>query len=296
MANNIVEISSQPPLVSVLITAYNREAYLADAIESAVQSTYQNLEIIIVDDASTDATVEIAKKYARQDSRVRLYINQQNIGDYPNRNKAAGYAKGDFLMWVDSDDIIYNESIEKCTNLMVQHPEVNFGIYYRIPTSKDAFTLDSKTALYQHFFETPYLMIGPGGTIIRREYFEKIGGFPEKYGPANDMYFNLKAACYSVVLMIPFEIYFLRKHPGQEINNAYNYLYNNYRYNRDSFDELELPLSKNEIKWLHRKNKRRFLVNIIKYFFRTGDLIKTRFAINQASYRLRDALEGIFHL
>lgn len=283
------------PLVSIIITAYNREKYLSEAIESVINSTYQNLEIIISDDASKDGTVSIAKIYAQKDSRIKLYVNQLNTGDYPNRNRAAGFATGVFIMWVDSDDIIFKESIEKCIGLMLKHTEVNFGTYYRIPTGKAAFVLDSPTALHQHFFEIPFLMIGPGGTVIRRSYFEKIGGFPEKYGPANDMYYNLKAVRYSNTLMIPFEIYHLRKHSGQEINNSYSYLYNNYRYNRDSFDELDLPFDSNSIRWLHKKNKRRFLVNIIKFFLRTGNISKTSYAIRQATFTIKDALDAIFH-
>ncbi len=282
------------PLVSILMTAYNREIFLAEAIESVLASTYQNLEIIIVDDASKDNTVKVAKTFANKDARIKLFVNEKNLGDYPNRNKAASYATGEYIMIVDSDDIIFKDSIAKCISLMKQHPDVHFGTYYRLP-AKDPFVLDSKTALRRHFFETPYLMIGPGGTVIKRDYFEKIGGYPEIYGPANDMYFNLKAARHTSVLMIPFKIYSIRKHPGQEINNAYSYLYNNYRYNRDSFNELDLPIDKKSIQWLHKKNKRRFVMNMARYFFKTGNIEKIRYAIRQASFTFKDAVEGIFH-
>lgn len=282
------------PLVSVLVTAYNREAYLAEAIESVINSTYKNLEIIISDDASRDGTVAIARDYAAKDSRIRLYINEKNLGDYPNRNKAAGYATGEYLMSVDSDDMIFKNSIEKCVGLMEDNPGVQFGTYYREPAAHP-FVLDSATALHRHFFEKPYLMIGPGGTITRRKFFEEIGGYPEIYGPANDMYFNLKAATKTPVLMIPSELYFIRKHPGQEINNAYGYLYNNYRYYRDAFNYLDLPLEEQELRWLQKKNKRRFVHNIIKYFLATGNFSKTRYAVRQASFSFKDALGGIFH-
>ena len=63
------------PLVSVLMTAYNREKYIAEAIESVLASTYTNFELIIVDDCSTDKTVEIAKSYEVKDNRIKVYIN-----------------------------------------------------------------------------------------------------------------------------------------------------------------------------------------------------------------------------
>ena len=96
--------SSQPPLVSVLMTSYNREKYIGLAIESVLNSTYQNWELIICDDCSSDGTVEIAKSFAKKDARIRVYINERNLGDYPNRNRAAQYAVGTYLKYVDADD------------------------------------------------------------------------------------------------------------------------------------------------------------------------------------------------
>src|SRR5260370_37746092 len=95
----------EKPLVSVLMTAYNREKYIAQAIESVLASTYTNFELIIVDDRSTDYSVEIARGYERKDKRVRVHVNEKNLGDYPNRNKAASYAVGKYIRYLDSDDV-----------------------------------------------------------------------------------------------------------------------------------------------------------------------------------------------
>lgn len=90
-----------PPLVSILMTAYNREKYIAEAIESVLASTYTNFELIIVDDCSADRTLEIAKSYEEKDKRIKIYINEKNLGDYPNRNKAASLAKGVYLKYLE---------------------------------------------------------------------------------------------------------------------------------------------------------------------------------------------------
>jgi glycosyltransferase involved in cell wall biosynthesis len=282
------------PLVSVLMTAYNRQEYIAPAIESVLNSTYRNFELIISDDASTDSTVAIAHQYAAKDERIKVFVHEKNIGDYPNRNRAAGYSVGFYLMHVDSDDILFEKSIQQCVELMKQYPAVHFGTYYRDPATAP-FVMASEAALRRHFFETPFLMIGPGGTIIKRCYFNEIGGFPEKYGPANDMYFNLKASRFSDILMIPWTLFFLRRHPEQESMNMYSYLYNNYKYNRDSFNELDFPFKKKELEWLRKKNCRRFLFNIIKFFWKTKDFQKTKFAMKQASFGARQILAGIFN-
>jgi len=282
------------PLVSVLMTAYNREQYITEAIESVLKSMYKNFELIIVDDCSSDNTVEIARKYEAQDPRVKVYVNEKNLGDYPNRNKAASYATGEYIMHVDSDDQIFGDGIEKCVTAMVQHEQCDFGIQCK-RSQRKMMEISSGEAIKQHFFQAPFLLVGPGGTIMKKSFFLKINRYPEKYGPANDMYFNLKAACNSSVLLLPFEFIHYRRHDGQEINNQYSYLYNNYRYLNDALVELPLPITPKQKKWIALKNKRRFTVNIIKYFLKTFDYKKTRNAIKLAGFKWTDAIQGIFH-
>lgn len=281
------------PLVSVLMTAYNREKYVAEAIESVLKSTYTNFELIIVDDCSTDKTVEIARSYEAKDKRVKVYVNEKNLGDYPNRNRAASYAKGEYILYVDSDDKLFPDAIQRLISSMLQFNKAEFGMCY-LYESGAPFELESKEAIKRHFFKRPFLMVGPGGTIIKKSFFERLGGYPTKYGPANDMYFNLKAASQTNIILLPFEFVFYRRHNGQQINNNFSYLHNNYSYLRDALSELNLGLTKKEIEWLCNKNKRRFTFNIFKYFFRTFNLKKTFLAIRLAGFTFRDAMIGIF--
>lgn len=281
------------PLISILMTAYNRQQFIAEAIESVLAATFQDIELIIVDDCSNDDTVAIAKGYAASDSRIRLYLNEKNLGDYPNRNKAVGYAQGKYIIWCDSDDKMLINTIEKTIGLITSFPDTLFGITFE-GENKEAFLLDSNSVIRKHFFEKPLLMKGPGGTIINTSFFKKIGGYPEKYGPANDMYFNLKAAGRSSVLMIPFEFIYYRRHEGQEINNKESYLYNAYLYLNDALNELDLPLSKEQLKYLHNKNKRRFVTNLVRFFCKTLSYSKTRMAIRRTNFRIKDFIAAIF--
>lgn len=283
------------PLVSVLMTVYNREHFICEAVESVLASTYTNFELIITDDGSTDQSVSVAREYEAQDNRIHVYQNEKNLGDYPNRNKAAGLAKGEYIMFVDSDDKINTDGIERCIKTMLDYPDSSFGMYW--PFSKnEPFVLTSEEAIYNHFFKNPFLTIGPGGTILRKSFFEKIKGYPEKYGPANDMYFNLKAASQTPIVLLPFEFMYYRRHEGQEINNKYGYLYNGYNYLRDAVNELELPLKQEQKIWLLKKNNRRFVTNLFTYFLKTFDFRKTHKAIANTKFTLKDAAQGIFHL
>lgn len=281
------------PLVSVLMTAYNREIYIAEAIESVISSTYQNLELIIVDDCSVDETVEIARRYAQQDKRIKLHINEKNLGDYPNRNKAISHAAGKYIMFCDSDDTLVKDSISNIVTLAQSDNEFNFAFSWaecNVPTK-----ISSHDALNKHFFGQQFLFIGPGGTFMRKSFIQKIGGYPVKYGPANDMYFNLKVACKSTILLIPFDLMIYRQHENQEIKNNYGYLYNNFRYMKDALDELPFPFSTRQIKWLKKKNYRRFLVNLSNYFLNTWNYKNTINAWRLADFKFKYFLQAIFH-
>jgi glycosyltransferase involved in cell wall biosynthesis len=282
------------PLLSVLMTSYNREQYIPEAIESILASSYTNFELIIVDDGSKDRTVEIARSYAQKDQRIKVYVNEKNLGDYRNRNQAASYATGDYLMYVDSDDRILPDGFERCVQVMKEFPNAGFGIW--VETEKtEAFYMTAKDAIRQHFFARPMLSSGPGAMILKRSFFEQIGAFPVKYGPANDMYFNLKAASAAGVVFIPFIFHYYRIHAGQELNNKYSYLYNNFNYLRDALQELELPLSEKEKEWMMNKNRRRFLMNCFNFCVQLKNIPKAFTARKLADFGLRDAWKALVH-
>ena len=89
------------PKVSILTTCYNRALFLGDAITSVLAQTFEDFEYIIVDDGSTDESIEIATHYAKTDQRIKVYENEGNLGDYPNRNRAASYATGEYIKYID---------------------------------------------------------------------------------------------------------------------------------------------------------------------------------------------------
>lgn len=275
------------------MTAYNREDYIAEAIESVLESSYQNWELIICDDCSTDSTFEIVHSFASNDSRIRAFKNEKNLGDYPNRNRAASYAKGKYIVIVDSDDWMFKDALVVWVALMEKY-QAAFGIYNNDYFSENTL-LSAKESIKQHFFEHPVLMNGPGATVIKTECFRKINGFPEKYGPANDMYYNLKAASQTATLFITIPLGDYRRHDGQEINNRYSYLYNNYRYLRDALAELDIPLSTTEKSYLLHKNKRRFVANLSSFLLKTGDLSKAINARKLAGFNWKDLADALIN-
>ena len=97
--------SALKPMVSVVVPAYNMEQYIAETLDSILGSTYSNIEVIVVDDGSKDATISIVENYAKRDNRVSL-LTQANAGPSRARNNAIEHSRGEYILPVDADDII----------------------------------------------------------------------------------------------------------------------------------------------------------------------------------------------
>lgn len=100
------------PLVSIVMATYNGEKYLRQQLDSIITQTYRNLELIAVDDASSDGTLEILTEYAKLDTRIKIYSSERNLGVVATFEKALGQAKGEFIAFSDQDDIFHKSKIE----------------------------------------------------------------------------------------------------------------------------------------------------------------------------------------
>lgn len=286
----------QFPLVSVLMTAYNRSEYISLAIESVLSQTFSNFELIIIDDNSLDDTFTKAKIFAEKDNRIRLFQNENNLGQFENRNKAASLAKSEILMYVDSDDTVAKDAISHIYDIFLKFPSASFATICHDTALLSPRIMEPLELLNRHFFEKSTLHIGPGGTIIRRSLFNRIGGFPVKYGPVGDMYFNIIASSMSHTVLMPYNYLHYRCHDGQEINNRFSYLFNGYRYFNDVLGLPNFPMKQNDVNYLVRKNKRRFLVNTINYYLKTFRLKETLNSYKLAGFKIKDFLIAIFQV
>jgi glycosyltransferase involved in cell wall biosynthesis len=281
------------PLVSVLMTAYNRKNYIREAIDSVLNQSYPYLELIIVDDQSSDGTVKIIEEYVSCDCRVHLYVNENNLGDYANRNRAITYSKGAYIMFVDSDDSIAHDSIAYILEAFQKYPNAKHSAIYYLSDFHKPFLCTSEVAINNHLNGMNILAGGPGSRFFKRDFLISIGLYPEQYGPSNDMYFNLKSTAAEPILFLPYSYLFYREHEQQENKNIKGYLLNNYLYFFDALTELDLPLSDEKKRSLLAKNKKRFIVNLLKYFFTSFDLrgvIKIWLRIDFSILDIREAV------
>jgi glycosyltransferase involved in cell wall biosynthesis len=180
---------SKAPLVSILIPAYNAERYIKEAIDSALMQDYPNMEILVIDDGSTDKTQAIVRAYA--DPRIRL-LQQENRGIVRTRNRLLNEARGEYFSYLDSDDIYLQGRISKEVAFLEAHREyalVYCGIKYFFDGEPDKF--------YRHSFKQysgdevfPGLlekMFITNTTItFRRKIYDTLGGYDPALGFVED--------------------------------------------------------------------------------------------------------------
>ena len=283
------------PIVSVLMTSYNREKFIAEAIESVLHSSLTDFELIIVDDASRDRTVEIARRYQARDPRIRLYVNERNLGDYANRNRAASYARGKYLKYLDSDDVIYEFGLAYCVEKMEQSPEAAMASYVPFDLDgDDSQCWPSSRIIHEHFFSHHCFLFGPSGAIFRRDKFFELGGYDTRFNVISDTFFNVRMASEYPMVLLRNEFFLYRTHEGQEKNNRRGYLKFGYLYFKELMEHVSLPLARQKIEFLKRKLQKRHAINLTKFLAETLDWKGLRQIMVETHFTFTDMLVGYF--
>ncbi|MBL0358835.1 MAG: glycosyltransferase family 2 protein [Chitinophagaceae bacterium] len=246
-------------LVSVLMTSYNREAFVANAIESVLASSYTDFEFIICDDCSTDNTYEIEKQYAAKDTRIRLYRNDCNLGDFPNRDKVASYATGTYIKYVDSDDFIFPDGLKKMVESIQAFPGAVLGlsqIASELNNEKQyPIQISPERAYAEHFYGYGTLRYGPTGAIIRRDVLIEMGGFGQnRYVGDTELWLKIVAR-YPLIKIEP-DVVEWRRHEGQEYYHGMKYdiyIQKTYPVYMASLNASTCPLKKTDIDLIKRR-------------------------------------------
>ena len=117
-------MAAYKPRVSIGMPVFNGESYLEETLESILIQTFQDFELIISDNASTDKTKDICQAYAVQDSRIQYYCNEQNLGAAKNYNQVFALSSGEYFKWVAHDDPCAPRCLETCVNILDREPEI----------------------------------------------------------------------------------------------------------------------------------------------------------------------------
>jgi len=193
------------PKVSILMSVYNGEKYLSESINSILNQTFEDFELIIVNDASTDNSLNILKQY--DDKRIFIINNKKNIGLTKSLNKALKVARGIYIARMDADDISKKTRIEKQVKFMDAYPEIGVlgSNYYEMDTNGNR--LISKINIPETdeqirkvlFKYNPFIH---SSLMIRKSVLDKIGYYDESFKASQD---------YDLILRI------LAKYPGHNL-------------------------------------------------------------------------------
>jgi len=179
--------------VSVIIPVYNAEKYIAATVQSVLSQTYKNFEIIIVDDGTPDNSVKVCQQF--NDSRIKI-IHQRNRGLPGARNTGIRHAQGDYLAFLDADDIWLPEKLEKHVEHLNNSPTVGISFCYSAFINEQGNSTGICQKPRKLYDITPsYVLcrnpVGNGSAaVIRREVFEDIKFQDNLYGTVEDFYFD----------------------------------------------------------------------------------------------------------
>jgi glycosyltransferase involved in cell wall biosynthesis len=175
-------------LVSICIPAYNGEHLISRALESCINQTYKNIEIVVIDDCSRDKTSEIVKKYSSKDPRIKFYQNEKNLGVAENFLKSYKLASGYFLQHLGQDDWLDKNYIEEKIKIFHHFPDAAFvssGIASYIQGANGSLILKNKTLykagfypaefIFKYFYSMPKLGLIGLMCMVRRD--EMVGNF-----------------------------------------------------------------------------------------------------------------------
>ena len=243
--------------VSIIVPIYNVKPYLAESIDSAINQTYKDIEIILVDDGSTDGSDVICDEYAKKDSRIKT-IHQENKGLSGARNTGLENATGEYIMFLDSDDTF---EITACENLLnyIEETKADYVIGNYINMDEDS-TIWEKPVFDKNKYEKYKLSItdydksfylmnsGVWNKMFRKSFLDEIGVLFEDRVPAEDAIFTTYCFIKSKnVFYLPEIVYHYRLRYSDSIstscskkyflgiNKAYRLIYNNFKNN----DRLE---------------------------------------------------------
>ena len=217
------------PLISVIVPIYNVEPYLRQCVDSIINQTYRNLEIILVDDGSPDNCGAICDEYAEKDNRV-VVIHKENGGLSDARNAGLKVMHGEYLMFVDSDDYIETGFLKKCM------PDYEFDlavagctIFYenkqnekRIATTRDSFFVENKLDFGEMYYLVEHSIFGYAwAKIYNKQIIENLR--MENILFREDLFFNMAAWKNATKIFVSSETgYFYRQRENSELHSKFN--------------------------------------------------------------------------
>jgi glycosyltransferase involved in cell wall biosynthesis len=210
------------PLVSIVLPTYNGSKYLAKSIESCLNQTYSNIELIIVDDCSKDSTPDIVKSYLTKDGRIQYIRNEKNKKLPLSLNLGFEIARGEFFTWTSDDNYYAPGAIKQMVNTLHANPEK--GLVYCNYTTIDDNGKEIGKMIFHDANESMVKWLGCGACFLyKSELHTQLKGYDHSAFLIEDYDFFLRALTKTKFYYLPdTELYYYRLHPGS-LTSLYGY-------------------------------------------------------------------------
>lgn len=239
----------EPPFVSIIIPCYNSENYIKQSILSAINQTYKNIEIIVVDDGSKDESIKVIEKFSQN---IKI-IKQNNLGGGAARNRGLQEATGKYIKFLDADDVLYLNAIEEQIKLqqglnedIIIYGEVDFINENNEVIKKNTqpkFDLDNQLAT---LIEKAIITSAP---LYRRVDLIELGGFKTSLTGNQEHELNLRLALKGKkFLFYPTQVYMHRHHESEFRISKRNWCVNNPTFALELLDHYERLLSAHNVR------------------------------------------------
>ena len=200
------------PKISICIPLYNRKKYIKEAVESAINQTFKDIEVIVLDDGSTDGSREYLEEL---NLPIKLY-HQENAGHAKALNKLIELANGEYITFLDSDDVFFPDTVERLYNTLINYGKeaISYGAYYRTDEKgkiigkckRKLVTGKITNALFQDN------IVHCVGTLMPINIFEKVGYYPTNFRTGKDLHFNLRASLKYDYVHLDEPVFLRRRH------------------------------------------------------------------------------------
>ena len=230
-------MTGKPPKVSVIMPSYNKAEYIVESIHSILSQTWKDFELIILDDCSTDNSVEVIRTI--KDSRIRFYENSENIGIAANRNKGLELAQGEYIALLDADDLSPDYRLKDEVEYLDQHPEIVavYGGSQEIDENGEAQGLYVSTLHNPDFIRAKLLIrdVIPNGSCMYRKAFVMDNNiyYEDEYYGMDDYLFWVRCSVKGNIVGIPETLLYWRNFD----HNTTNQLFDDQR-RMDKYDEI----------------------------------------------------------
>ena len=294
--------SSITPLISVVMPVYNAFDFLDDSISSILGQTLSDFEFVILDDASTDKSLERAREWATRDQRIHVHASKNRLGLSGSSNAVVAKARAPIVARMDSDDVAHPDRLRRQWDVLQNRPEI--AVVGTLCNGIDATGREVRPRdRWRIVRRSRYIPFPHGSAMFRRELFHKVGGYDENAIGAEDQELFSRMAAHGRIVTLPDVLYSYRYHANNAtLFNGLRAVSENHSSNGDSLSALymlgAMRLWAGEAPMLLEPMRKSFKWNSSSLMMFTSALWghvspSTLKAVLRGSIRMRDLIAGL---